>query len=70
MRSLTFLAIPMLFLASCAGSPEEGRAAAVLTKAQPLAIEHASALTGSDLSEMRRTGLRLITVIQCQDECE
>ena len=71
MRFLICLPILTMFLASCADAPGEGKAAAILDQAQPEATAHARSLTSNDVSEMRRTGLRLITLVQCwPDGCE
>ena len=71
MRWPMFLLTLTLFLSSCAELPQEGRAAAILDRAQPEATSHAEALTGTDINLMRQTGLRLITVVRCwPDGCE
>ena len=71
MRYPICLLILMAFLPSCAELPQEGKAAAILDQAQPVATEHAEALTSNSVNEMRRTGLRLITLVRCwPDGCE
>ena len=40
-------------------------AAAILDNAVPESVTHARALTTEDLDEIRKTGLDLITVVNC-----
>jgi hypothetical protein len=41
----------------------EGRAAALLDAAKPEARAHAVSLTGEDMTEARRTGVRLLAIL-------
>lgn len=41
----------------------EGRAAALLDAAKPEAVAHAVSLTGDDMAEARRTGVRLLAIL-------
>jgi len=43
--------------------PSEGRAAAILDASEPEARAHAGALAGEDVSAMRRSGARLLSVL-------
>lgn len=63
---LPSLTILMLFLASCAPSPPEGRAAAILDAAQAPAVVLAGELTRPEVpEETRAAGLKLIRIIRC-----
>ena len=65
MRPLICLTILTLFLNACERLPSEGRASAILDAAVPVSRVHAEALVGDDVDRMRRTGLELITVVNC-----
>ena len=54
-----------MFLTACESLQNEGSAAAILDAAVPVSRDHADALVGDDLNEMRSTGLELITVVNC-----
>lgn len=41
----------------------EGRASALLDAAKPEARAHAVSLTGDDMTEARRTGVRLLAIL-------
>lgn len=49
--------------AKWAGQSEEGRAAGLLDAAAPYARPHAAALAGDDMAEARRTGARLLVIL-------
>jgi ABC-type uncharacterized transport system auxiliary subunit len=49
-------------LSGCANT-SEGRAAALLDAAKPEARAHAISLTGDDMTEARRTGVRLLAIL-------
>ena len=55
----------MIFLTACEATQPEGRASAILDAAVPVSRVHADALVGDDVDRMRRTGLELITVVNC-----
>jgi len=65
MRPLIFLTSLTLFLSACERLPSEGRASAILDAAVPASQNHAGSLVGSDVDRMRRTGLELITIVNC-----
>jgi hypothetical protein len=58
----------MLSLTGCINSQNEGSAAAILDAAVPVSRDHAEALVGSDVDQMRSTGLELITIINCHPD--
>ena len=53
----------MVILSGCVTSGNDGRAAALLDAAMPEARAHAVSLTGNDMAEARRTGVRLLAVL-------
>ena len=65
MRRLICPTILMLFLHGCAQWSQDSQAAAILDAAQKPRTDHVVALTGKDLDEMRRTGLVLVTILNC-----
>lgn len=50
-------------ISGCTTSRNEGRATAILDVALPEAKAHAVSLTGDDMTEARRTGVRLLAVL-------
>lgn len=66
MRYVVCLAMLMAILSGCANTGRnEGRAAGILDAVQDPARAHARALSGSDIAEMRRTGVALLIPISC-----
>ena len=65
MRNLIYLMIPLLFLNGCMSSQNEGSATAILDAAVPASRDHAEALVGDDVDQMRATGLGLIAIVNC-----
>ena len=52
--------LTMTTVSGCATAPSEGAATATLDRLAPLMTDHARALAGEDVAEMRSTGRRLI----------
>ena len=65
MRRVMFPIALMMLLSACERLPSEGRAAAILDAAVPVSRVHADALVGDDINRMRRTGLELVTIVNC-----
>ena len=65
MRRVMFPIALTMLLSACERLPTEGRASAILDAAVPVSQTYADALVGDDINRMRRTGLELITVVNC-----
>lgn len=69
MMRYPMICLTILSLSGCAATPN---ADAVRDGTAPLRQAHAAALIGPDLTEMRRTGERLLTALACgwgEPEC-